>query len=57
MLQVNDVCQTEEFGLVRIRNIYYCEESWCEIFQARPVDAGLDHPLISFAREDLEYVL
>ena len=57
MLQVNDVCQTEEFGLVWIHNIYYCEESWCEIIQARPVDAGLDHPLISFIREDLQYVL
>ena len=56
-MQVNDVFQTEEFGLVRIRNIYYCEESWCEIIQARPVDAGLDHPLISFLREDLKYVL
>ena len=56
-MQVNDTCQTEEFGLVRIHNIYYCEKSWCEIFQARPVDAGLDHPLIFFTREDLEYVL
>jgi len=56
MLQVNDVCQTEEFGLVWIHNIYYCEESWCEIIQARPVDASLDHPLISFLREDLQDV-
>lgn len=57
MYTINDECYSEDFGLVRIFNIYYCEELWCEIIQARPVDAGLDHPLISFTCEDLEYVL